>query len=713
MSTVRALACLAVAGLVLGSVPLAQAPVRPPSPARQFEQAVTLMDSRGDYEGAARLFEAVAASADRALAARALVFLGTCYERVGDEKARQAYERVLAQYADQRAAAAQARARLAVLQRHPGPPVSTSLQLRRLWNPRPFPGAEPGYASLDGRVLALIDPDGQLAFQDLRTGTVGPRFPLGRAAGVPPCEPYWIQPVPSPDANEVAFKCYREGQPSELRVARVNGGRVQERAILRVGVDEDVDPLEWRRSGYVLARVKGEDRSTALWVVPATGGEARMVVRLPFESAHASLSPDGRWVAYDGPDASEPPRRDVFVVPASGGSAHTVATGPTDDLMPTWVADGSSLVFVSDRTGSSGLWLQPMTDGRPVGSPRLLTADLGRIAYPMGLASTGAYVYFRQTGLVDVQVVDLDDAGMPTGPPTEAGTRYVGGNMFPAWSSDGTRLAYRTELGISRVHTIGVRDLRTATERIVAPALGWLDMPRWSPDGRRFLVRGRGVDTGHGLYVVDAETGRTTPVKLMSLMEEDRLGSAQWEPGGEAVVYIAHRRLIRHDLQSGSEAVLLAFDEKQGVQVVPDPGFSISPVDGSIAFAWWSETAGGLDTSLRIRAPDGSMREVLRSEPGERVAGVAWLPDNRGLIFTRTKTGDALPDEARWPVVWQVDLRSGVTRSLGISMRGLRNIAVSPDGRRLAFTSGWPTREPWILENFLPPSAPARARAKR
>jgi Tol biopolymer transport system component len=713
MSTVRALACLAVAGLVLGSVPLAQAPPHAVSPAQQFEQAVTLMESRGDYEGAVRLFEAVAASADRALAARALVFLGTCYERVGNEKARQAYERVLAQYADQRAAAAQARARLAVLQRRNGATAPSNLTLRRLWNTRPFPGVELGYASLDGRVLALIDPDGQVAFQDLRTGAVGPRLPIGRAASGPACEPYWIQPMPSPDSTEIAFTCYREGQPSEVWVARLNGGAVQERPILRVAGADTVSPLEWRRPGHVLARVTRSDRSTELVLVPTTGGEARVVVSLPFVPAHASLSPDGRWVAYDGPDASEPPRRDVFVVPASGGSAHTVATGPTDDLMPTWLADGSSLVFVSDRTGSSGLWLQPMTDGRPVGSPRLLTADLGRIAYPMGLASTGAYVYFRQTGLVDVQVVDLDDAGMPTGPPTEAGTRYVGGNMFPAWSSDGTRLAYRTELGISRVHTIGVRDLRTATERIVAPALGWLDMPRWSPDGRRFLVRGRGVDTGHGLYVVDAETGRTTPIRIMSLMEEDRLGSAQWEPGGEAVVYVVHRQLVRRDLQSGSESVLLAFEEKQGVQVVPDPGFAISPVDGSIAFAWRSETATGLDTSLRVRAPDGSMREVFRSEPGERIAGVAWLPNNTGLIFTRMKMSDSLPDEARWPVVWQVDLRSGVTRSLGISMRGLRNIAVSPDGRRLAFTSGWPTREPWILENFLPPSAPARARAKR
>jgi Tol biopolymer transport system component len=709
MSTVRALACLAVAGLVLGSVPLAQAPPHAVSPAQQFEQAVTLMESRGDYEGAVRLFEAVAASADRALAARALVFLGTCYERVGNEKARQAYERVLAQYADQRAAAAQARARLAVLQRRNGATAPSNLTLRRLWNTRPFPGVELGYASLDGRVLALIDPDGQVAFQDLRTGAVGPRLPIGRAASGPACEPYWIQPMPSPDSTEIAFTCYREGQPSEVWVARLNGGAVQERPILRVAGADTVSPLEWRRPGHVLARVTRSDRSTELVLVPTTGGEARVVVSLPFVPAHASLSPDGRWVAYDGPDASEPPRRDVYVVPTVGGAAHAVVPGPTDDLMPTWLADGRGLAFVSDRTGSSGLWLQPMNEGRGAGSPRLLTADLGRIAYPMGLTTTGAYVYFRQTGLVDVQIVELDEAGMPSGQPSEAGTRHVGANTSPGWSSDGTRLVYRTELGVSRVHVVSIRDLAAGSERLVAPAMSWIDMPRLSPDGSRILVRGIGVHHGYGFFVIDAQAGTTTPVLTVPLMDESRLGIAQWSPAGDAVIYSINRQLLRRDLVSGSETVLVVFPDGTGVRALPDPGFSVSPVDGSIAFVGWDASG----TSLRIRAPGGDLHDVLRSETGESLSGVAWLPNNRGLLFTRTKTGDALPEEARWPVVWQIDLRSGDARSLGISMRGLRNIAVSPDGRRLAFTSGWPTREPWILEHFLPPSAPARARAKR
>ena len=87
---------------------------------------------------------------------------------------------------------------------------------------------------------------------------------------------------------------------------------------------------------------------------------------MPWVPAHASMSPDGRWVAYDGPDTGTPPRHDVLVVPTAGGTPRVVVGGPSDDLMPIWTADGHRLTWVSDRTGTSGLWLQAFEGGTPV-----------------------------------------------------------------------------------------------------------------------------------------------------------------------------------------------------------------------------------------------------------------------------------------------------------------------------------------------------------
>ena len=69
----------------------------------------------GDLKGAIEQYKKLAQGRDRAVAAKALVRMGQCYEKLGDAEARKAYERVLREYADQAGAVAEARARLAAL----------------------------------------------------------------------------------------------------------------------------------------------------------------------------------------------------------------------------------------------------------------------------------------------------------------------------------------------------------------------------------------------------------------------------------------------------------------------------------------------------------------------------------------------------------------------------------------------------------------------
>jgi TolA-binding protein len=79
---------------------------------QKYQRAVDLFESKGDAKGAMQLFEDVAKSPDRNLAARALLYIGACDEKVGEVGAQKAYERVVREFADQ-PAAAQARIRLA------------------------------------------------------------------------------------------------------------------------------------------------------------------------------------------------------------------------------------------------------------------------------------------------------------------------------------------------------------------------------------------------------------------------------------------------------------------------------------------------------------------------------------------------------------------------------------------------------------------------
>src|SRR5215510_6536246 len=71
-------------------------------------------ETAGDIKGAVQIFERLVqdAATNRTLAARALVRLGEWSDLLGHDQGRKYYERVIREFADQKEAAAAARARL-------------------------------------------------------------------------------------------------------------------------------------------------------------------------------------------------------------------------------------------------------------------------------------------------------------------------------------------------------------------------------------------------------------------------------------------------------------------------------------------------------------------------------------------------------------------------------------------------------------------------
>src|SRR5687768_15963200 len=82
-----------------------------------FQKALAKERAEGQLEPAIQLYEQVVRefAADRPLAAKALLQIGRCYERLGKDGAQKAYDRVVRDYGDQRTMADEARARLAAL----------------------------------------------------------------------------------------------------------------------------------------------------------------------------------------------------------------------------------------------------------------------------------------------------------------------------------------------------------------------------------------------------------------------------------------------------------------------------------------------------------------------------------------------------------------------------------------------------------------------
>ena len=80
-----------------------------------LQRGIDLMESKGDAAKAVPLFEDAARSSDRAVAARALLYLGQAQERQGADKARATYERIVKEFGNQTETVAAAQQRLAAL----------------------------------------------------------------------------------------------------------------------------------------------------------------------------------------------------------------------------------------------------------------------------------------------------------------------------------------------------------------------------------------------------------------------------------------------------------------------------------------------------------------------------------------------------------------------------------------------------------------------
>jgi len=114
---------------------------------------------KGDLKGAIDQYKKIAAGKDRALAAKALVRMAECYQKLGDSESRRIYERLVKDYADQKEAVAIARVKLG------GGAQNTEVITRQVWT---GPNVDAyGTVSPDGRVLSYTDWDtGDLALHN-------------------------------------------------------------------------------------------------------------------------------------------------------------------------------------------------------------------------------------------------------------------------------------------------------------------------------------------------------------------------------------------------------------------------------------------------------------------------------------------------------------------------------------------------------------------
>jgi tetratricopeptide (TPR) repeat protein len=168
-----------------------------------FERALLLEEAQAQFGEAISLYEQIVKeSSDPALRARAQLHIGICYEKLGREEARRAYQKVLDEYPSQ-AIVASARERLAAIRMasRASERGGADLVLQQVW---PNPLDTMGAPSPDGRYISYVAwEEAAVAIRDLETGD---NKVLDSTAGTWEGEWQWAEsPLWSPDGKRVSI----------------------------------------------------------------------------------------------------------------------------------------------------------------------------------------------------------------------------------------------------------------------------------------------------------------------------------------------------------------------------------------------------------------------------------------------------------------------------------------------------------------------------
>lgn len=337
-----------------------------------------------------------------------------------------------------------------------------------------------------------------------------------------------VRPIWSPDGARISFaEVDVAADTCVLRIVPASGGPVQTVSPCETGL---IDNGDWAPDGktlYTSFSYTSQPGSRGIAAVDVASGEATLLEYNPREPDDTDVgprvSPDGRFIVFR---RGTSPYADLWIVPAGGGEARLLAKFGAGLRGHAWTPDGAGVIASSDHSGKQALYRVDVQSGA------IVPLGIENASFPSVARRAGYVAYHHEYELAQMVAYELRDGVPSQGRLVVPASRS---DFLPVLSPSGRRMAFISAR--SGEPQVWVHDFDTGqASAMSAEDHSMPEMPQWAPDESAVLYVSRGQGTSR-LVHVDLATRR----RSWLTPEDERVRFGSYSGDGEWVLYSSDR----------------------------------------------------------------------------------------------------------------------------------------------------------------------------